>query len=254
MALALLEICVDSVESAIAAEEGGAARIELCSGLTDGGVTPSAGLMQAVRRAVRIPVFVLVRPRPGDFLYTENEFAVMLADVAATVRAGCNGVVVGVLQAHGRVDVGRTQRLVEAARPLAVTFHRAFDMACEPLAALEDVVATGATRLLTSGQAATAMEGWELLAQLVGHATGRVVIMPGGGVTEQNCAELARRTGARELHASARVKVDSPMLHRNPCCWMGAEKQNDAMTEYTRAAASVARVRAYLAALAEGTA
>jgi copper homeostasis protein len=218
----LLEVCVTSVESAVAAERGGAARVELVSDLLEGGLTPSAGLIGRVRERVRVRLQVIIRPRGGDFCYGGDEFAVMEADVLAARRLGADGVVLGLLHPDGRVDVERTRRLVELARPLNVTFHRAFDMAADLPRALEEVIATGADRLLTSGGERAAGDGLETIAALVVAARSRIVIMAGGGIRAANARSIVERTGVRELHAGLEEPVPSPMAHRNQTLSLGA--------------------------------
>lgn len=197
----VVEISVESVERALAAERGGASRIELCGSLEVGGVTPSMELMRAVRAAVRVPIFAMVRPRGGDFVYSEAEFEEMRGAIEVARSAGMDGVVLGVLLADGRVDVARTAELVRMARSLPVTFHRAFDESADLFAALEDVVVTGAARLLTSGGAVTAPEASARIAELVRRSRGRIVILPGSGITAENVAAIAAATRATEVHA-----------------------------------------------------
>ena len=210
-----LEICVDSVESAIAADEGGAQRVELCSALSEGGLTPSLGMLRAVRGAVKLGVYVMIRPRGGDFLYSETEFGIMLDDIARAGEAGADGVVFGLLTTQGEVDVERTARLVEAARPMEVTVHRAVDMARELNVAMEGAIAAGAHRILTSGAAATALQGSGRIASLVRQAAGRIGIMVGGNVRPRNLAQVVAGTGASQFHTALRTKVPSPMEFRN---------------------------------------
>src|SRR2546425_4916267 len=204
----LVEACVDSVESALAAARGGAHRIELCANLVEGGTTPSAGTLAVCRARLEIPIFVLIRPRGGDFLYSAAELAVMLEDVKQAKETGAQGIVTGVLRADGEIDQDRTGELIAAARPLRVTFHRAFDVCRDAGRALETLIALGVERVLTSGQAATAPEGAEAIAGLVRRAAGRIAVLPGGGVTEGNVAALVRATGVTEIgRASCRERV-----------------------------------------------
>jgi copper homeostasis protein len=209
----LIEICVDSIASAVAAERGGASRVELCADLLEGGVTPSAGLTEAVRARLSIGLHLIIRPRPGDFCYEDEEIEIMRLDIAAAKNLGADGVVLGVLDAAGNVDVHRTRELVELARPLSVTFHRAFDMSEDLFRALEDVCTTGADRILTSGGEPTCMEGVDTI--------GRISIMAGGGILPNNAASIVERTGVREIHAGLSSSVASPMQYRKPDVSMG---------------------------------
>jgi copper homeostasis protein len=197
----LLEISVESVGAALAAERGGADRIELCANLSVGGVTPSAELMSAVRKELRIPIFAMIRPRPGDFVYSAAEFEVMKKQIDLAKKLGMNGVVLGILDSKHNIDVARTRDLVELARPLPNTFHRAFDECGDLLQALEGVIRTGAARILTSGDAPRALEGAEMLASLVAAAQNRIVIVPGAGINASNIAEMVEKTHAREFHS-----------------------------------------------------
>lgn len=213
-AVALLEVAANSVASALAAQEGGAGRVELCAALELGGVTPSYAEIATARDRLAIPLYVLIRPRGGDFLYNDFECEVMLRDVEACVALGCDGVVLGVLDAEGRVDQARCRALVGAAGRLGVTFHRAFDMVADQAQALEAVIGLGCERVLSSGARASAIEGAAALRALVEQATGRVVVMPGAGVHAGNIAALAQATGATEFHASAKRALPSRMRHR----------------------------------------
>lgn len=197
----LLEISVESLEAALAAERGGADRIELCANLSIGGVTPSIALLRAVRAQVRIPIFSMVRPRAGDFVYSVAEFSEMRRSIADAQESGMDGVVLGVLMKDHRVDVERTQELVEFAKPLPVTFHRAFDEAADLRRALEGVIQTGAGRILTSGGAKSALEGATVLAELIVAAGDRLSIVPGAGISASNILLVAEQTGAREFHS-----------------------------------------------------
>ena len=217
----LVEVCVDSVASAIAAERGGAGRVELCNNLLEGGVTPSAGLIELVRARVKVGLQVMIRPRGGDFFYTAEEFEIMRRDIATAKDLGADGVVLGILDAAGNVNVERTRELVELARPLHVTFHRAFDMAVDLLRALEDVCGSGADRLLTSGGEQSAWQGVESIARVVKEARGRIVIMAGSGINEKNAASIVEQTGVTEIHVGLGSILESPMIYRNPRVSMG---------------------------------
>jgi copper homeostasis protein len=212
----LLEACVDSVESAAAAEAGGAGRVELCDNLLEGGTTPSAGAIAACVERLSIPVFVMIRPRGGDFLYSDGELDVMRRDVEQAKRLGAHGVVLGLLRPDGTVDVERTRARVEAARPREVTFHRAFDVTRDAAEALEALVGLGVERVLSSGQAPTAGEGLPLLASLARRAAGRIGILPGGGVDEENVARIVGETGVAEAHVRGTTLRPSGMEYRNP--------------------------------------
>ncbi|MFE9690369.1 copper homeostasis protein CutC [Micromonospora sp. NPDC005806] len=240
------EICIDSVEGAIAAEEAGAARVELCSALFEGGLTPSIGTIETALHSVdRIRVHVIVRPRAGDFIYSPAEIDAMERDVRAAVAAGAHGVVIGALTAEGDVDVPTTRRLIEAAGGASVTFHRAFDMTRDPLAALEQLIELGVDRVLTSGQEVSVLEGAPLIAELVHLAAGRIVVMPGGGITPRNIARIIEATGADEYHFAALVTSDGPAVHRNHAPVMGGTLHRP---EYERSGTSAALVGRVLAA------
>jgi copper homeostasis protein len=205
-----LEICAGSIQSAVAAQAGGAHRIELCQNLEQGGTTPSYGLIQQVLQRLSIPVFVLIRPRPGDFCYDAAELAIMAADVAQCRALGCAGVVIGALDEAGRVDVASCRQLIEAAGPLQLTFHRAFDVCQNQMQALETIIGLGCHRVLTSGGQASAPAGQAQLAALVRQAAGRIRIMPGAGITPATLGPLLAATGATEFHASAKRLVAGP--------------------------------------------
>lgn len=238
-----MEICVDSVESAITAESAGAGRLELCSALSEGGITPSAGLIESVRRNTDFRIHVLIRPRSGDFLYSDSEFSVMRRDIDTAGECGANGIVTGLLVRDGTVDLERTALLVEYASPMTVTFHRAFDMSRDPVKAMEDIITAGATTILTSGQARTAIEGAGVIKSLVAAAGNRIQIMPGGGINEYNISLLATSTGAKEYHMSARRETESRMTYRRKGIYMGAQHLQ---SEYTLKNADPERIRAVI--------
>jgi copper homeostasis protein len=244
----IVEVCVDSVESAVAAEKGGAQRVELCCALLEGGLTPSAGAIALARKRLRIGLNVIIRPRGGDFLYTDAEHEVMLRDIGAARELGADGVVIGALTPSGNVDTARTRELAERARPMSVTFHRAFDMTRDPFAALEALVGLGIDRVLTSGQEESAMEGLDLLRELVARASDRIVVMVCGNLTEKNIERVARETKAKELHVTGFVDVESGMTFRNPRVYMGGLLRPP---EYTRSATAAERISAMVRQLAK---
>jgi len=231
----LLEVCVDSLESALAAEQGGAQRLELCAELGVGGVTPSAGLLAAVLEHVSLPVVVLVRPRSGDFLYTRAEVQTIERDIHAAREAGAAGVALGALTADGEIDRACTAHLVECAGPLQVTFHRAFDMLRDLPAGVDQIAELGIGRILTSGGRASVPDALPVLADLVRHAAGRVSIMPGGGVRPGQAAGIVARTGVHELHASASGRRPSGMRHRNPQCSLTPTPPDESVQTFTDA-------------------
>src|ERR1700722_11138729 len=186
----ICEICVDSVAGVRAAKEAGAQRVELCADLLEGGITPSLGMIRQAQTVVGVDLNVMIRPRGGDFLFNDDEFASMQADIETAKAEGANGVVIGLLTATGEIDVGRTRELVALARPLSVTFHRAFDVAAEPFRALETLIEPGVDRVLTSGQETTALEGLPLIVELIKRAGHRIVIMPGCGITARNVERI----------------------------------------------------------------
>ncbi len=238
--MAILEICAGSVESAIAARDGGAKRIELCAALEIGGVTPSAGLIAEARKVEGIALNVIIRPRGGDFLYNSYEAASMEQDIITCRQLGADGVVIGALTADGDIDTVLCRRLVAAAGDMSVTFHRAFDMCRDPRKALEELIELGCDRVLTSGQAATATAGIPLLKELVEQAGERIIIMPGCGVNSTNAAAIISATGAKEIHASARKSVGSGMKFRHSGVSMGTPDSD----EYARKESCAAEVKA----------
>lgn len=198
----LLEVCVESLDCAVAAEHGGAHRIELCGDLSVGGVTPALELMRAVRERVSLPIHAMIRPRAGNFCYRDSEFEAMQKQIAIAKQLGMDGIVLGILDSENHVDTERTRKLVDLGHPLEVTFHRAFDDAGDLLSALEAVIRTGAKRILTSGGCASAAQGAKMLAQLAAAAADRVIIMPAAGIVAENVASLIRLANVREVHAS----------------------------------------------------
>jgi copper homeostasis protein len=242
----VLEICVESVEGAIAAQQGGADRVELCANLLEGGTTPSAGSMQLARHSLTIGLQVMIRPRGGDFCYSSTEFEIMKLDIDTARKAGADGVVLGILCPDGSVDEPRTRELAALARPMNVTFHRAFDMTRDPWEALETLIALGIDRILTSGQESSVLEGLELISNLVRAAGDRIIVMPGGGIHERNFSRIARECGARELHAAALAEAEGPMAFRNHRCFMGGELRPP---EFNRITTDPVRVRAFVQSL-----
>jgi copper homeostasis protein len=216
-----IEICVDSVESAISAQSAGADRVEFCDNLIEGGTTPGYGSIISARNNLSIGLHVIIRPRGGDFLYSDLEFDIMRREIEVCGECGVNGIVTGILLPGGNIDVERTARLVEFAYPMSVTFHRAFDMCSNPFNGLEDVILTGASRLLTSGLKNKAQDGIKLLSKLVIQAGERIIIMPGGGIDETNAALILTATKARELHLTGRKVVTSEMIFRRQGVNMG---------------------------------
>lgn len=241
----LIEVCANSVESAVKAQEGGAYRVELCAGIPEGGTTPSYGEIAVARKLLtHTRLHVIIRPRGGDFLYSPLEEEIMAHDIDMATRLGADGVVIGCLKADGSIDTDMAGRLLEhVGKGMSVTFHRAFDMCCDPMEALEQIVGLGIDRILTSGQEATAEQGIPLLRQLVERAAGRIVIMPGCGVNAGNIEKIARETGATEFHLSARSSVGSGMVYRNRRVSMGGTVHID---EYSRDVTDPAKVRAVL--------
>ena len=236
----ILEICAGSVESAIAARDGGAKRIELCAALEIGGVTPSTGVIAEARKVEGLTLNAIIRPRGGDFLYNEYEVTCMEQDIRTCKQFGVDGVVIGALTAEGDIDTAVCKRLIAAADGMSVTFHRAFDMCRNPHKALEELIALGCNRVLTSGQAATAQAGIPLLKELVEQAAERIIIMPGCGVSSANAAAILQATGATEIHASARKSVGSGMIFRHSGVSMG----NPDSDEFARKETDVNEVRA----------
>lgn len=220
-----IEVCVDSPASAIAAQRGGADRIELCGNLLEGGTTPSAGMIEVVRSLTSIGVHVMIRPRAGDFCYTEEEFEIMRRDVLAAQKLGANGLAFGILKSDGAIDVERTRELVKLARPLRVTFHRAFDCSRDLMGALEDVIRSGADRILTSGAKQTAMKGLPVIAKLVRSAGDRITIMACGSICAQNAATIIRETGVKEIHVGLRRRIAD--AGKEPSISLGVKSESE---------------------------
>ncbi|MBL7862779.1 MAG: copper homeostasis protein CutC [Cyclobacteriaceae bacterium] len=211
----IVEVVVYNIESALQAQRGGADRIEVCDNPAEGGTTPSFGIIEAVRQHVNLDVFVMIRPRGGDFHYSTYEFHCMKRDIDQCQKLSVDGVVFGILLTNGKLDKKRCKELIDRARPLKVTCHRAFDMTRDPLEALEDCIEVGFDRILTSGHQATADKGADLIGELVKQASGRIVIMPGSGVNEQTVQGIVLKTKATEIHFSASVSKRSTMEYRN---------------------------------------
>jgi len=219
----LFEACVANIESAIAANAAGADRLELCNMLGAGGITPSFGFIEKVLGKVSIPVHVLIRPREGDFLYSDDEVAVMKSDIRTCREMGVAGVVIGMLKENGSVDVSRCMELVNEAGSLAITFHRAFDLAADAFTSLEEIIQMKCTRILTSGQRSSAIHGAGFISGLIKQAGDRIIIMPGGGIDDKNISQLRKLTMAKEFHLSARTLKQSKMRYRNEFVIMSSE-------------------------------
>lgn len=232
----MFEVCANGVESCIAAQEGGADRVELCAAIPEGGTTPSYGEIKVARRVLTTTrLHVIIRPRGGDFLYSDLEMERMAADIAVCRDLGVDGVVFGCLRADGTIDIQKNRFLMEQARGMSVTMHRAFDRAINPEQALEDAITLGFDRILTSGQQPKAVQGMELLSRLNKQAAGRIILMAGSGVTEQNICEIHETTGLKEFHFSARESFESGMEYVNSNLYMGRPGTNEASLDYTTA-------------------
>lgn len=241
------EVCANSVESCLAAQAGGANRVELCAGIPEGGTTPSYGDIAVARELLKeTRLHVIIRPRGGDFLYSPIEQRIMLKDIDLARKLGADGVVFGCLTAEGDVDLPLMRQLMEAAEDMSVTFHRAFDVCRNPQQALEDIIGLGCHRILTSGQQPTAEQGIPLLKNLQQQADGRIILLAGCGVNESNIARIAQETGIHEFHFSAREQMESGMLYRNPQVSMGGTV---CIEEYSRPLTTSKRVSQTIAAL-----
>jgi len=219
----IIEIATSDFATTKTAVEGGADRIELCANLAEGGTTPSYGHIRQCREAFDTLIYAIIRPRGGDFLFTEEEFSMMLQDVKLCKEVGCDGVVIGLLNADGTIDLKRTSKLVDAVYPLGVTFHRAFDRCSNPFEAMEQLIQVGCERILTSGQKPSAPDAVELIEQLYREADDRIIIMPGSGVRKENIKMLAEKTGCTEFHSSLRSKRKSSMEFIHPA-FAGSEE------------------------------
>lgn len=223
-----IEIVVYNIESALKAQEGGADRIELCDNPGEGGTTPSFGTIEAVRQNVNLDVYVMIRPRGGDFHYTNYEFHSMKRDISQCQKLSVDGVVFGILNPDGTLDKKRCKELIDKAKPLKVTCHRAFDMTRDPFKALEDCIEVGFDRILTAGQQAQALKGADLIGELIRKANGRIAIMPGSGVNENTVREILKKSNATEIHFSATFSRESAMTYRNPqIAGMGSDEGSE---------------------------
>ncbi len=240
----VFEVCLQSPADALAAQQGGAQRVELCAALVEGGITPSLGTIQQCRDTVDIDIMVMIRPRGGDFLYSPAELDAMAQDIEHCKRIGVTGVVFGLLEPTGGIALQQTQELVQLANPLSVTFHRAFDVCKDPWIALEQLITLGVNRILTSGQEGTVPEGLPLITALAQKAAGRIGILPGCGITTANVAEVLRKTGLQEFHATAFGQLASSMQHRNDKVYMGIP----GLPEYERQVTDVEVVKSFLQA------
>ena len=241
----ILEVCIESAESAINAEIGGANRVELCDNLMEGGTTPSAGAVALTLEHVDVDVMMMIRPRGGDFLYTDLEYDIMLRDIQVAKSLGVHGVVFGLLTPEGKVDIKKTVSLIDAARPLSVTFHRAFDMTEDPFKALDDLINLGVDRVLTSGHEPSTDKGLPLIKKLVEQAGEDIIILPGCGINENNITELVAETGVKECHVTGKHQIPSQMTYTNPKVFMGVP----GAPEYEKTVVDPERIRALRAAV-----
>jgi copper homeostasis protein len=240
------EVCANSVESCLAAQDGGAQRVELCAGISEGGTTPSYGEIMIARELLHIKLHIIVRPRGGDFLYNEQEIRIMERDIQMARQIGVDGVVFGCLTPDGHIDIPNTKRLIKAAQGLSVTFHRAFDVCIDPHRALEELIMLGVNHILTSGQQPTALQGLPLLRELVQKAADRIIILPGSGINENNIRQIAQESKAREFHFSAREDRKSRMIYQ---CTQVSMSSSGMPNEYIRNVTTAKRVRATINAL-----
>lgn len=242
----LFEVCANSVESCLAAQNGGAHRVELCAGISIGGTTPSYGEIITARELLQIKIHVIIRPRGGDFLYNEQEIRIMEKDIQMAHQIGVDGVVFGCLTPNGHIDISNTKRLIETAKGLSVTFHRAFDACIDPHCALEELIRLGVNRILTSGQQPTAFQGLPLITELIQKAGNRIIILPGSGINENNIRQIAQKSNAGEFHFSARENRESEMIYRNTQMSMNSPEMAN---EYIQSVTTANRVQATINAL-----
>ena len=231
----IIEVCVDTVESAVAAANGGADRIELCDNLLEGGTTPSFASIEFARKLLKIGLQVIIRPRGGDFLYSEIEFEMMKRDIEICKNLAVDGVVIGVLKENGEIDFERNRELVELARPMSVTFHRAFDVTNDAKKSLENLIELGVNRVLTSGQEATAFEGLDTISELVEIAQDKIMVMACGGLNERNVKKFVEKSKVKEVHLTGFTKIESQMRFRNERVFMGGTLRPP---EYSRSVTS----------------
>ncbi len=236
----ILEICIDSVESGIIAERTGADRVELCDNLYEGGTTPGPGTIRIARKELNIGLNIMIRPRGGDFLYSEIEFNIIKEDIRIAKEEGADGIVAGILTADGHIDIPKTSELVELASPLPFTFHRAFDMTAEPFSAMEDIISCGASRILTSGHTDLVVDNVGLIKELIEKAGSRIIIMPGSGINENNIAGIIKETGAMEFHLTGHRTINSKMRFQKQNIYMGGIPE---IPEFSRKIADENRIR-----------
>lgn len=236
----LIEVCASSLQSALNAQSGGAKQIELCDNLYQGGTTPGPGTLELAREMLTIGINVLIRPRGGDFLYSDIEFETIKRDILFCKKMGCDGVVIGFLNADGTINTEQTRQAIELARPMTVTFHRAFDMTIEPYKAFDQLIEMGVDRLLTAGQKNKAPDGAQLIAELVKRAGNELIVMPGSGINENNIAWIQKTTGAKEFHLSGQKPLQSRMLFRKEGIFLGGIPE---IPEYEISETDVGRIR-----------
>lgn len=248
----IAEICVDSLQSALSAEKGGASRIELCDNLMGGGTTPSIGMIELARKYLTIDINVMIRPRSGDFCYSTFEIEVMRRDIEIAKKCGVNGIVIGVLKPSGKIDIKIMKELIQLSRPLTVTFHRAFDMTKDPFESLDILIDLGVERILTSGQESKAIDGINLIKELVKIAENKIIIMPGSGINDENIRDIIESTGVKEVHLSAKKNVESIMEYRNQKVNMGGNLIISEYDNYFTCEKSVRSITQILDSLEEG--